>query len=108
MARRNHDFQAIRSEGGLLPPDLLRRVIDPREEITIRAETYHLQFGTTGIEHSQIQVSHMDGVSLAIPPGAEPIDIVLFAATKEMKVLRRSESWLVVKKAIKLVKGQIT
>jgi hypothetical protein len=31
MARRNHDFQTIRSEGGLLPPDLLRRVLDPRE-----------------------------------------------------------------------------
>jgi hypothetical protein len=30
MARRNHDFQTIRSEGGLLPPDLLRRVLDPK------------------------------------------------------------------------------
>ena len=50
----------------------------------------------------------MDGEGLAIPPGAEPIDILLFAATKDMKVLRRSESWLVVKKAIKHVKGQIT
>ena len=30
MARRNADFQAIRSEGGLLPPDLLRRVIEPK------------------------------------------------------------------------------
>ena len=33
MARRNHDFQSIRSEGGLLPPDLLRRVLDPREKL---------------------------------------------------------------------------
>ena len=78
------------------------------KEITIRAERFHLQFGTTEIEHAHIQVSHMDGVSLAIPPSAEPIDVVMFAATKEMKVLRRSESWLVVKKAIKHVKGQIT
>jgi hypothetical protein len=31
MARRNHEFQTIRSEGGLLPADLLRRVLDPRE-----------------------------------------------------------------------------
>jgi hypothetical protein len=33
MARRHHDFQSIRSEGGLLPPDLLRRVLDPREKL---------------------------------------------------------------------------
>jgi hypothetical protein len=25
--KRNHDFQTIRSEGGLLPPDLLRREV---------------------------------------------------------------------------------
>ena len=30
--RRTNDFQSIRSEGGLLPPDLLRRVLDPREK----------------------------------------------------------------------------
>ena len=29
MALRTRDFQAIRSEGGLLPADLLRRVLDP-------------------------------------------------------------------------------
>ncbi|NPV03466.1 MAG: N-6 DNA methylase [Syntrophaceae bacterium] len=33
MARRNRDFEAIRSEGGLLPPDLLRRILDPREKL---------------------------------------------------------------------------
>jgi hypothetical protein len=33
MARRTNDFQSIRSEGGLLPPDLLRRVLDPREKL---------------------------------------------------------------------------
>lgn len=31
MPRRSHDFQTIRSEGGLLPPDLLRRVLDPKD-----------------------------------------------------------------------------
>jgi hypothetical protein len=31
MARRTHEFQTIHSEGGLLPSDLLRRVIDPKE-----------------------------------------------------------------------------
>ena len=31
--KRTNDFQAIRSEGGLLPPDLLRRLIDPREKL---------------------------------------------------------------------------
>lgn len=30
MARRGQEFQTIRSEGGLLPPDILRRVLDPR------------------------------------------------------------------------------
>jgi Eco57I restriction-modification methylase len=33
MARRTNDFQTIRSEGGLLPPDLLRRVLDPKEKL---------------------------------------------------------------------------
>jgi hypothetical protein len=27
------DFQTIRSEGGLLPPDLLRRIVDPAGKI---------------------------------------------------------------------------
>jgi hypothetical protein len=30
MSRRISEFASIRSEGGLLPPDLLRRVMDPR------------------------------------------------------------------------------
>lgn len=34
MARRNQDFQTVRSEGGLLPLDLLRRVLDPRSGIS--------------------------------------------------------------------------
>ena len=33
MARRSQDFLTIRSEGGLLPPDLLRRVLDPRAKL---------------------------------------------------------------------------
>ncbi|MBL8199866.1 MAG: N-6 DNA methylase [Chromatiales bacterium] len=33
MSRRGQEFQTIRSEGGLLPPDLLRRVIDPRSNL---------------------------------------------------------------------------
>lgn len=33
MARRTAEFQTIRSEGGLLPPDLLRRIIDPKENL---------------------------------------------------------------------------
>jgi hypothetical protein len=31
--KRTNDFQSIRSEGGLLSPDLLRRVLDPREKL---------------------------------------------------------------------------
>jgi hypothetical protein len=31
MHRRKQEFQTIRSEGGLLPPDLLRRVLDQKE-----------------------------------------------------------------------------
>jgi hypothetical protein len=31
--RRTHEFQTIRSEGGLLPPDLLRRVLDPNSKL---------------------------------------------------------------------------
>ncbi len=33
MARHSSDFQTIRSEGGLLPPDVLRRVLDPKEQL---------------------------------------------------------------------------
>lgn len=33
MARRNQEFQTVRSEGGLLPADLLRRVIDPQAKL---------------------------------------------------------------------------
>jgi hypothetical protein len=46
MPRRNHDFQSIRSEGGLLPPDLLRRILDPREKLAgTRPEDYGLPQG---------------------------------------------------------------
>ena len=33
VARRDQDFQTIRSEGGLLPLDLLRRVLDPQSQL---------------------------------------------------------------------------
>lgn len=46
MARRNQDFQTIRSEGGLLPHDLLRRVLDPKEKLEgTRPEDYGLPQG---------------------------------------------------------------
>jgi hypothetical protein len=46
MARRASDFQTIRSEGGLLPPDLLRRVLDPKEKIPgTQPEDYGLPKG---------------------------------------------------------------
>jgi len=43
MARRRDDFQTIRSEGGLLPPDLLRRLLDPKGKLDgARPEDYSL------------------------------------------------------------------
>ncbi|MGH8566790.1 MAG: N-6 DNA methylase, partial [Gammaproteobacteria bacterium] len=46
MARRTNDFQTIRSEGGLLPPDLLRRVLDPKAKLDgMRPEDYGLPQG---------------------------------------------------------------
>src|SRR3990172_4729639 len=46
MARRTTDFQTIRSEGGLLPPDLLRRVLDPAAKLEgTRPEDYGLPQG---------------------------------------------------------------
>jgi hypothetical protein len=43
MSRRSADFQTIRSEGGLLPADLLRRVIDPRANLVgTKPEDYGL------------------------------------------------------------------
>ena len=46
MKRRTTDFQTIRSEGGLLPADLLRRVLDPRAKLDgTRPEDYGLPQG---------------------------------------------------------------
>jgi hypothetical protein len=46
MARRTNDFQTIRSEGGLLPADLLRRILDPKEKLVgTRPEDYGLPQG---------------------------------------------------------------
>jgi hypothetical protein len=46
MASRTTDFQTIRSEGGLLPPDLLRRVLDPKGKLDgTRPEDYGLAPG---------------------------------------------------------------
>ena len=50
MARRVTDFQTIRSEGGLLPSDVLRRVLDPRAKLEGILEASqpgdgHLSFG---------------------------------------------------------------
>lgn len=46
MSRRTDQFQTIRSEGGLLPPDLLRRVLDPKEKLEgTRPEDYALPQG---------------------------------------------------------------
>ena len=44
--KRGTDFQTIRSEGGLLPPDLLRRVLDPKAKLDgTRPEDYGLPQG---------------------------------------------------------------
>ena len=46
MNRRSQDFQTIRSEGGLLPPDLLRRVLDPKSKLPgTKPEDYGLPQG---------------------------------------------------------------
>jgi N-6 DNA Methylase len=43
MARQSAEFQTIRSEGGLLPPDLRRRLLDPKEKLDgKRPEDYGL------------------------------------------------------------------
>lgn len=43
VLRRNREFQTVRSEGGLLPSDLLRRVIDPKAKLDgTRPEDYGL------------------------------------------------------------------
>src|SRR5213592_3390088 len=46
MTRHINDFQTIRSEGGLLPADLLGRVVDPKEKLDgTRPEDYGLPQG---------------------------------------------------------------
>jgi len=46
MGRRQQDFQTIRSEGGLLPMDLLRRILDPKDSLLgTKPEDYGLPKG---------------------------------------------------------------
>jgi hypothetical protein len=46
MARPKNEFQTIHSEGGLLPPDLLRRVVDPKANLSgTKPENYGLPQG---------------------------------------------------------------
>jgi hypothetical protein len=46
MTRNKSEFQTIRSEGGLLPPDLLRRVVDPKGNLQgTKPEDYGLPQG---------------------------------------------------------------
>ena len=46
MSRRTTEFQTIRSEGGLLPPDLLRRVVDPAGKVSgVESTAYGLPAG---------------------------------------------------------------
>ena len=46
MSRRPTEFQTIRSEGGLLPPDLLRRVVDPAGKVSgVEPTAYRLPAG---------------------------------------------------------------
>lgn len=46
MTRRAEAFQTIHSEGGLLPPDLLRRLLEPKETLPgMRPEDYGLAPG---------------------------------------------------------------
>jgi hypothetical protein len=46
VTTKRRGFQTIRSEGGLLPPDLLRRVLDPKEGLDgTRPEDYGLPQG---------------------------------------------------------------
>lgn len=46
MSRHRTEFQTIRSEGGLLPSDLLRRILDPKEKIPgTQPEDYGLPHG---------------------------------------------------------------
>ena len=46
IARNTHEFQTIRSEGGLPPPDLPRRVIDPKANLPgTKPEDYGLPQG---------------------------------------------------------------
>jgi hypothetical protein len=46
MGKRATEFQTIRSEGGLLPPDLLRRVVDPTGKVPgVEPSAYGLPAG---------------------------------------------------------------
>lgn len=46
MPRRVTEFQTIRSEGGLLPSDLLRRIIDPAGKVSgVEPTAYGLPAG---------------------------------------------------------------
>ena len=63
MVRRTADFQTIRSEGGLLPPDLLRRVLDPKAKLDgTRPEDYGLPQGERLNEALVRELAAMEGL----------------------------------------------
>ena len=71
MARPNQEFQTVRSEGGLLPPDLLQRVLDPRSALAgTRPEDYGLSPGerlNEAITHSWNRLRrHYGGFTAAV------------------------------------------
>lgn len=77
MAHRTDDFQTIRSEGGLLPPDLLRRVLDPKSKLAgTQPEDYGLAPGerlNEAITHSWNRLrkhwAEFRGAAAGLPAG---------------------------------------
>ena len=55
MPRPNQNFQTVRSEGGLLPPDLLQRVLDPRSGL---ADTQREDYGLSPGERLNEAITH--------------------------------------------------
>ncbi|MEI7936152.1 MAG: hypothetical protein WCK27_05630 [Verrucomicrobiota bacterium] len=77
MPRHTIEFQTIRSEGGLLPPDLLRRIVDPTGKVPgVEPTAYGLPEGerlTEAITQSWKRLRrHWADFRAAVPPS--PLD----------------------------------
>ena len=92
-----HDLacQTMRWGTVSLPYRIWKRLVEDlvpelrEEEITITAESFEIHFGTTKLNHPDIEVRKLDRLALEIPTDATPMQIVQFALGQDFRRMRK-------------------